>query len=191
MSLERVGIEDGTGNGYKAKVNSNNQLHTRSVLVSGILDAALRGDAYAWNAISADINTTDCMLMVRNLSATKLLVINRIYVWVDVATAIDIHITTDATAFSAGGAGAAVVGVPLNTAFTRAADAGGYSDDIGVVQGTIIKTLHTNELATDQFAIDYQTNDEIVLGQYGCVGVDDVAEGAAFECTIVGYFIDA
>ena len=190
MSLERVGIIDGAGSGYSARVNSDNQLATRSVLVSAIHDACLRGDAYAWNAVSADIDATDCMLMVRNNSATRWLVINRIYVWVDVATAIDIHISTNATAFSAGGAGAAVVGVNLNLTSAKIADAGGYTDDAGVTQGTIITTLHTNETATDVHAIDFPTNDDIVLGTNGCIGVDDITEPEAFECTILGYFID-
>lgn len=157
---------------------------------SEINKAVLRGDAFAWNAISADIGTTDCMLMVRNLSPNRLLVINRIYAWADVAGAYDIHISTNATAFSAGGSGTAVVGVNLNTSSAKVADAGGYSDDAGVTQGTIINTLYSNELATEVNGIDFVTNDEIILGTNGCIGVDMIAEAAAFECTIIGYFID-
>jgi hypothetical protein len=182
-------LDDGRGSGGTAEINKRNELSVTTV--SEIHKAALNGDAYAWNAISANIDATDCMLMVRNLSPTRLLVINRIYAWVDVATAIDVHISTNATAFSAGGVGAAVVGVNLNTSSNKVADAGGYSDDAGVTQGTIITTLHTNELATDVFGIDFRTNDEIVLGTNGCIGVDDITEPAAFECTIIGYFIDS
>jgi hypothetical protein len=181
-------FEDGKGSGSKLAIIDNEM---SVVTTSEIHKAALRGDAYAWNAVTSNIDATDCMLMVRNLSPTRLLVINRIYVWVDVATAIDIHVSTNATAFSAGGVGAAVVGVNLNTSSSKVADAGAYSDDAGVTQGSIIATLHTNELATDQFGIDFQTNDEIVLGTNGCIGVDDITEPAAFECTIIGYFRDA
>lgn len=181
-------IEDGQGSGSKLAVKANEM---SVITTSEINKAAVRGDAYAWNAVTSNIDATDCMLMVRNLSPNRLLVINRIYVWVDVATAIDVHISTNATTFSAGGVGAAVVGVNLNTSSAKVADAGAYSDDAGVTQGTIITTLHTNELATDVFGIDYQTNDEIVLGTNGCIGVDDITEPAAFECTIIGYFIDA
>lgn len=184
-----MNIHDGTGTGIKASVNKDNELSI--VTTSVIHQACLRGDAYAWNAVTGNIDTTDNMLTVRNLSPTRLLVINRIYAWADVATAFDVHISTNATAFAAGGIGAApVTGVNLNTSSNKVADAGGYSDDTGVTQGTIITTLHTNELATDVFGIDYRTNDEIVLGTNGCIGVDDITEPAAFECTIIGYFID-
>lgn len=176
--------------GELAEVNKNGDLLITTT--SEIHKACLRGDAFAWNAVTGNIDATDNMLTVRNLSPTRLLVINRIYVWVDVATAVDVHISTNATAFAAGGIGAApVVGVNLNTTSNKVADAGGYSDDTGISQGTIITTLHTNELATDVFGIDYRTNDEIVLGTNGCIGVDDITEPAAFECTIIGYFIDA
>jgi hypothetical protein len=180
-------LEDGLSGEAAAVVDNELSVTT----TSEIHKATLRGDAYAWNAISANIDATDCMLMVRNLSATRLLVINRIYVWVDVPTGIDVHLSTNATAFSAGGAGVAVTGVNLNTASNKVADAEGYSDDASVTQGTIITTLHNNELTTDVHAIDFITNDEIVLGKNGCIGVDDIVEPAAFECTIIGYFIDA
>jgi len=182
-------LDDGKGSGKPAAVIDG---ELSVVTTSEINKAALKGDAYAWNAVAADLDATDCALMVRNLSPNRLLVINRIYVWVDVATMIDIHITTDATAFAAGAVGVAVVGVNLNTSSAKVADAGGYSDDTGVAQGSIITTRHTNELATDVFGIDYQTNDEIVLGTNGCIGADVITEPGAtgFECTFIGYFID-
>lgn len=157
--------------------------------MSAIQRATLRGDAYVWNSVSADIGATDVFISVRNLSNDRLLVINRIYVWTDVPTALDIDIQTSATAF--GAAGTAIVGVNLNTSSAKVADAEGYTDDDDVSQGTIIATLHTNEATADIFPIDFPTDDAIVLGTNGIISVDCVADSAAFECSVVGYFIDA
>lgn len=180
-------IQDGTGSGAKAAVNKNNQLSV--VTTSAFHQAALRGDAYAWNSITGDIGATDVFLSVRNLSSDRLLVINRVNLWVDVPTAIDICIKTSATAF--GAAGTAVVGVNLNTSSAKVADGEGYTDDDDVAQGSIICTLHTNEATADIFPIDFPTNDSIVLGTNGLISVECVADSAAYECTVFGYYIDA
>jgi len=190
MSLERVGLLDGTGNGYYAEVNSSNQLSTRSVLVSGLHDATLRGDAYAWNTVTYDITAADTILTVRNTSTDRLLVINNLYMWTDVNGFFDIHIETIATAFTETD-GAVVTGVNLNTASNNVADAGAISDEEAIAaQGSIILTLRSNESATDQFAINYPTNDAIVLGTNGRISIDASAAAAACEATITGYFID-
>lgn len=178
-------IEDGKGTGSKLAVIDN---QADVLTTSAIHQAALRGDAFAWNAITSNIDTTDTALMVRNLSQDRLLVINRIYVYSDIATAVDIHLQTSATAMT----GTVCTGVNLNTSSDKVADGEGQSDDDDVTQGTIILTLHSNELTTDQNAIDYVTNDEIILGTNGAIGVDIVAEiVAGYECSIIGYFIDA
>jgi hypothetical protein len=177
-------VEDGL-TGSKLGVKDGQALVTT---MSAIQKATLRGDAYAWNSVSADIHATDVLLSVRNLSNERLLVINRIYAWVDVPTALDIHITTSATAFATG---TAVTGVNLNTSSAKVADAEGYTDDDGVSQGTIIVTLHTNEATADIYPIDFPTNDSIILGRNGLLSIDCVAELAAFECTFIGYYIDA
>lgn len=177
-------IEDGKGTGSKLGVKDGQALVTT---MSAIQKATLRGDAYAWNSISANIDATDVLLTVRNLSNERMLVINRLYVYVDVPTALDIHITTSATAFATG---TAVVGVNLNTSSAKVADAEAYTDDDGISQGSIILTLQTNELTTDIHPIDYPTNDCIVLGTNGLISIDCIVESVAFECSIVGYFID-
>lgn len=181
-------VQDGKGTGSKLGVNADGQVMV--VTASAVNQAALRGDAYAWNAITSDIGTGDEALYVRNLSADRLLVINRVYVWGDVPAAFDIHIQTASTAF--GAAGAVVVGVNLNTSSAKVADAEGYSDDDNLAAATtIVTTLKNNETTGDEFGIDYQTNDAIVLGKNGTIGVTIIGEVAAYECTYIGYFIDA
>lgn len=180
-------ITDGTGTTRTAAVNKNNELSV--VTMSAIQKATLRGDAYVWNSVSVDVGATDVLISVRNLSNDRLLIINRIYVWADVPTALDVNIQTSATAF--GAAGTVAVGVNLNTSSAKVADAEGYTDDDNVSQGSIIATLHTNEATADIFPIDFPTDDSIILGTNGIISVDCVADSAAFECSVVGYFIDA
>ena len=181
-------IEDGTGSGSKLGVKKGEVLVTT---MSAIQKATLRGDAYAWNAVSYDITAADTILTVRNTSQDRLLVINRLYMWTDVPGSYDIHIQTIATAFSTSN-GAVVTGVNLNTSSAKVADAGAISDEEAITsQGSIILTLMSNEATADQFAINFPTNDAIVLGTNGRIAIDAAAASAACEATIIGYFIDA
>ena len=174
--------------GGEDAIVSGGNLHTRAVNVSALHEASLNGDAYSWNAVSADIDATDTALLVRNDSSSRLLVIEKLYVWSDVATAVDVHFTNGA-AFTP--AGTAVTGVNLNRSLVKVADATAKADETANTQGNIFLTLHSNELATDQFGIDYDFKGGVVLGKNGCIAADIVAEPTAFECTIIGYFIDA
>jgi len=181
-------IEDGKGSGSKLGVKDGEVLVTTR---SAIQKATLRGDAYAWNTVSYDITAADTILTVRNTSYDRLLVIHRLYMYTDVPGSYDIHIQTVATAFTQTN-GAVVVGVNLNTSSNNVAEAGAISDEEAIAaQGSIILTLMSNEVATDQHPIDFPTNDAIILGTNGRIAVDAAAEAAACECTIVGYFIDA
>jgi hypothetical protein len=172
--------------GTIAEVNDRKQVLARAVNVSAIHEAALLGNAFSWNAISADIDAGDTALLVRNDSGTKYLVIEKIYIYSDVATAVDVHLVT--TSFTA--AGTAVTAVALNKSKSATADATAYADETGNTQGDIIVTLHTQELTTAQQGFDYDLRGAVILGDDQAIGVDIVAEGVAFECTIFGYFID-
>lgn len=180
-------IEDGSGGGYQAAVTSDNQLQTRAVQVSALHNASLNGDAYAWNAISADINAGDTALLVRNNSDTRYLVISKMYVWVDVVAQVDVHVIPTST-FTA--AGTAVTGVNLLAGSGKVADATALADETGNTQGSIILTLHTNELETAQFGTEYDFKDGVILAKNSCIAADIVDEPAAFECTFIGYFLD-
>lgn len=181
-------IEDGMGSSTMAVVDANRLSVTTS---SAMHQATLRGDAFSWNAVSYDITAADTLLCVRNLSPKRLLVINRLYMYTDVPGSYDVHIQTISTTFTSAH-GAAVVGVNLNTSSSKVADADATSDEEAIAaQGTVILTLMSNELATDQFAVDYPTNDAIILGTNGRIAIDATAAAAVCECTISGYFIDA
>jgi len=182
-------ITDGKGSGSKVAVSKENDLSV--VTMSAISKATQRGDAFSWNTVSYDIITADTLLTVRNTSAKRLLVIHRLYMYTDVIGTYDVHIQTVSTAFTTTH-GAVVTGVNLNTSSAKVADAGAISDEEAIAaQGTVILTLASNELATDQFAIDFPTNDAIVLGTNGRIAIDATAAAAVCECTVIGYFIDA
>lgn len=180
-------LEDGKGTGSLAQVTTDFKLQTRATTVSAWHEACLNGDAYAWNAVSADIDTGDTALLVRNDSDTRYLVIEKLYVWCDVAAQFDVHLVPTST-FTA--AGTTVTGVNLLAGSGKVADATAMADETGNTQGSIIITLHTNELATDIFGIDYDFKGGVILAKNSCVAVDIIGESAAFEATFFGYFLD-
>jgi len=152
--------------------------------------AALRGDAFTWNAVAYNSGANETLITVRNLSPNRLLVIHRMYMYTDVEGIYDIHIQTVTTAFTTT-SGAVIVGVNLNTSSNKVADADAISDETAIAaQGTIILSLRTNELTTDQFSIDFPTNDSIILGTNGRIAIDSSAAAATCDATITGYFID-
>jgi len=146
-----VVLQDGTGNGTMAQVNSSNQLLTQSVGVSPMYDAMLNGDAFSWTAVTTDLAAGETALLVVNNSQTRKLVIRDLYVYSDVPTLIKIHVPAAAT-----WAGTAVVGVNLNREKAGTlADAVAYraETDTTFADANVVLTVTTNELASDQFGV--------------------------------------
>jgi hypothetical protein len=183
-------VLDGKGRGYNAEVNSDNQLSTRAVSISALHQASLNGEAFAWNAVTYDPDAADTLLLVRNDSSTKYLVIDKIYVRCDTATAVDVHLVT--ANFTA--AGTAVTGVCLNKASATVADATAKADETGNTQGDIILTaylhLAVNAQATTSVAQMIDLEGAVILGDDQAIGVDLVTASTAAECTIIGHYID-
>lgn len=178
-----MNIKDGKGRGYQVEVNSDQQLEVAAKVKSAFAKASEKGNAFAWTAVSADIDATDTALLVCNDSQTKKLHITKVYCYSDVPTRIQIHLPTYPTL-----AGTAVVGVCLNKALNKTAEATAKADETGNSQGSIIKVLVTNELTTDQFAVKHDFEGAVILGYHQSIAVDLVAESAAFDCSIEGYF---
>jgi hypothetical protein len=191
MSRDTVNIIDGTGGGYQAAVNYRNQLKVSTG--SAIHEASLLGNAYAWNAVSANIDTTDCMILVSNTSSSQLLVISFAYCQGDIAGQMDFKLC------SAQGltlAGTAILGVNLNRAKRKAAPALAFADETASPAAAVFYThyQHLNVQAQGTTApicrIDF--DDAVILGQNDCFGIDTILEPAAgFEATVFGYYIDA
>jgi hypothetical protein len=184
-------IEDGAGSGNKAKVNKNNQLQV--VTASAIHQASLRGDAYAWNAVSANIDTTDCMICIANYSDSRLLVISHAWMRGDIAGQLDIKLS-DVTGLTL--AGTAITAVNLNRSSPNKPDALAYSDETQSAATTLIMTMYqhlaVNAQTTTGPMMHVDFKDAIILGKNDAFGIDTILEPAAgFEATVFGYYIDA
>lgn len=182
-------IEDGLGSGRTAVIDNQNNL----VVTTGTaLNAAtLRGDAYAWNQISADINATDCAILIVNQSSTRLLVISYCYVQNDTVGQMDFKLV-DLTGVTLGGT--AITAVNLNRNSAKKPDAVAYHDETGSAATPIFFTYYQhyqlNGQATTAPATTIDFKDAIILGFNDGFGVDIITENTGQELTVVGYFID-
>jgi len=185
-------IKDGSGESFLAGVNQRNQLLTRSVAIAPIAEASLRGEAFSWTAVSADIDAGDTALVVTNKSDTKWLVISSAYIRVDVETQVKFHLPAVFTATP----GTEVVGVNLNTNFANTALAKAYCDDDGVafVAANTILTLYlpnaVNAQVTTSISQLVDFKDAVILSYNESLAVDIVTEPGALECTFTGYYIE-
>lgn len=180
------------GGGNLANVNLVNQLLTRAIAVPLIHEASLLGNAYSWTAISADIVAGETALLVVNTSDSKRLVISRASFRSDVESQVKIHLPASGT-----WAGTVVVGNNLNRYFANAAPAEGYADETGnaFVAANVIETIYCANSVNGQVTTSLQQHvdfkDAVILAAQDAIALDVIAEGAAFEATLVGYFIDA
>ena len=73
-------IQDGTGSGYRAKVDVNNHLHTRAVSESGGTEAALVGDLYNINTETLNLTSANAssLLYLKNTD-TGPWIVNRVF----------------------------------------------------------------------------------------------------------------
>ena len=181
-------IEGGTGSGYKAAVDEHNRLSVLATSDSGFQYASRNhGMAFSWTTVTADINAGDTAILLCNDNPDLLLCIDSIYLWCDVATQLKVHVPAYAT-----WAGTAVVGVNMNRTSNVIAQASCYADETGnaFVAANTLLTIHTNELATDQYASIIDLKNALFLGYHDSVAVDIIEEPGAFEATIFGYFTE-
>ena len=190
--MDQNQIIDGSGNGYLAGVNTDNKLITKSTIVPAIHEATLLGDAYSWTAVNANIDAGDTALCVVNQSNTRWLVISHAYVRVDVETQVKFHVPAVAV-----WDGTTVLGVNLNRNFAHTAPAVAYADETvnAFVAANVIETVYcanaVNSQVTTSLGVKVDFNDALILGYDDALAVDVITEPGAFECTIVGYFIDS
>lgn len=180
------------GNTYTAEVNSDSQLQTRAIMITPLHEASLKGNAFAWNAISANIDTTDCMILVSNTSDSQNLVIDHCYVQGDIAGQMDFKLC-DTTGLTL--AGTAITGVNLNRTSGKVASASAWADETASPATTIFFTfyqhLNVNAQATTSPMTRIDFESAIILGKNQAFGIDTILEPAAgFEATVIGYYID-
>jgi len=73
-------IQDGTGDGYRAKVDSDNHLHTRAVIESGGTDAAIAGNLFNVNTETLTLTSgnASALLYMKNTDTVPW-VVNRVF----------------------------------------------------------------------------------------------------------------
>jgi hypothetical protein len=181
-------LEDGTGSGSRVAINSNNQLKTISVIIPDLSYHSVKhSDTYSWTAVTADLAAGDTALLVSNDSQTKNLHIDYVYIWADVPTAIKLHFPAYVTP-----AGTAVLGVNWNRKSGKLADATAKAGETANVfsQANVFYTIRSNEDTNDQFGNTVCLCGAVILGYHTSIAVDIIADSAAFQCTIIGHYVD-
>ena len=181
-------IEDGGGSGRSAHVDSSGHLQVHSITRKESEHVSqVDGEAYSWVSVSEDLAGGGTALLVANDSTTKLLYITRIYVWADVATQFKIHLPT--YAIPAGGT--SVVGKNWNTTSGNLAEATAMANETAntFAAANVITTVRNNEVGTDQFGEWIELDGAVILGYHKVLAVDVIADSAAYECAIFGYYL--
>lgn len=158
---------------------------------TGMHRASLQGDAFAWTAVSANLATTDCLILVANTSTTRLLVISYCIFQGDIVGTMTFKLG-DVTGLTL--AGTAIVGINLNTTSNKAAPVSAWSAETASAATDVIYT-HSQSLpyaGVVGIMNRHDFGDAIIVGYNGAFGIDTILEPAAgFQATVFGYFIDA
>lgn len=175
-------IEDGTGGGHKAAVTSENLLRTYSVIEHEITHTSEdEGDAYAWTA-SVDLGADKNLIWLRNDSTDKTLMIHCMSISASAASMFEIWVGTGATA-----SGTEVVGVNLNRASNRAAEATCRHTETSKDAGsgmTLLASHHIPATETTHMAF----YGALILGYYDEIAVNVITDIALSTVNICGYF---
>ena len=174
-------IEDGTGKGFRAQVDSQSRLRTHAVAESDLHAISEDGDAYSWSSGTYDPGAADTILLVKNTGNTPLH-IEGIWLTTDVDTRVVIHIpTSEVTPTSA----TTPVGTNLNTSSSNVAEATAKQNETNNTQGAIVWAGEIYA-ASGPFYVDFQGS--VILAKNVSIGVDYVADVAACDVTIIGFY---
>ena len=176
--------------GVIAEVNDDKKLETRSVQISALHAASLKGNAFAWNAISSNLATTDCLILVSNTSDSQNLVIAHCYFEGDIVGQMDFKLC-DTTGLTL--AGTAIIGVNLNRTSGKIAPASAWAGETASPATTVFythyQTLPYAAVNGIMNKVDFES--AIILGKNQAFGIDTILEPAAgYEATVIGYYID-
>jgi len=176
-------IEDGTGSGTQAGVNSENRLETAAVTQRKITAVSEgHGEAYCWTtyqATTGDVNA----IWLRNDSNANLLHIDHIDITPPTTTSVyEIWVGNGNTS---GGTG--ITGVNLNRSVGNADDATCAYKNTNVDAGAGMTLLGTYALpALTLSKIDFEG--ALVLGINREVAINVITAGGASAINIFGYF---
>lgn len=181
-------IENGVGNANKAKVDSNNRLHTLSVAQDNVYDAATnRGDAYDFSTADfvaiTNADTESGILYLSNDSTTRDLHIHTVRTCAEAAHKVKIYRNvTGGTLVSTATAG---IKTNINFGSSKTPDATVYSGaDSATITGTVM-TQHINGVGHSTLMLD----GALVLGPGDTIAIS-MELSAAGDCCVrmVGYY---
>ena len=173
-------IKSGVGNGYLVEVTKNNKLRAYCTNESEIsYESETNGQAYTWSNVSYNYTAGDTILLIKNTSATKNLLIQTVAVSGDTATTATIHLPNCTTP-----TGTVVTGVNLNRQSGNTAEATAKADETTNTQANIITTILINGSTTMRCPVE----GAIVLGLNDCIAVDFTTDGGAANVTVRGYY---
>ena len=171
-------IESGNGNGQQAGVKRNRLDVNAKVNGRATYVSKQDGQCYFFSH-AYDHDAGDTILWLTNISATKLLSIEKVHVASDTASQFTIH-----TPAYLAPAGSLLTGVNANRSSGHSADAVCYGDETNNVQGNVFIQGIIPASADLVFPVD----GKVILGYHDCIAVDIVTAGTLAAVTIVGYF---
>ena len=169
--------------GDVADVNADGQLFA---LVTNEKQEAtvsrLKGDTYSWSNVTYDYVAANTILGIENNSPNKYLVIDKVWLYGDVATQVKLHILSNVTM-----AGTAVTGQVLNRESRKTASATAKANETGNAVANIIANPYI-PAAGESTLVDLKG--AVILGEDDMFGIDYVTEGAVANVTVLGHFVD-
>ena len=148
--------------------------------------AVLDGRAFAWAGLTKDATAHDTVLGLENNSSTDVLKIHKMIITSDLAGQAQVFTTSGITMAGT----TAVVGVNLNRASGRAANATAYTDETGnTEQGSSYAGKVLTRVVADTVPTEIMFDGAIALATDHMVGVD-LTSGSTAGATvaIIGWF---
>ena len=173
-------LQDGTGKGYVAKVNTKNRLQvTAKTEPAAYINAIADGSSYTWSS-SFSAATGEEVLYIKNTSKTELLVLSSMYLGA-VNTALFSLYEVSGTA-----AGTAVTGKNTNLSSGNVAAASAYGE--ASVTGLTIGDRILQLRVPANSSASYDLQDSIILGFNDAVAVTYTGSTGIADVAIIGFY---
>ena len=177
-----IQIQDGTGTGNQAKVDSDGELAVaaRTIPRSAFISES-RGDAYAWTSTDAT-SAAEESISIQNTSTDKSLHIERVILAGVQATVHAVLLVTSGTP-----AGTVITGVNLNKGSSNTASATSFGD--AAVTGTVVGDIIAQAYHVALGSVTIEFGGEVILGQDDTIAVRTVAgtDGIVY-ITVIGFY---
>ena len=174
-------IEDGTGHGYKLRVDDENRLRAYAITEGHFTHSSENEEnSYIWTA-TADWGADKNALWVRNDSTTSFLAIEKIIVSPAAACQIEIGVGTGNTV-----AGSTVTGTNMNRGSGNVAEATARHTNTNCDAMAGLTVIHTFWGGVTQNEIDF--DGALILGYLREVAVGLITDVGSSTVTIMGYY---